>query len=408
METVSPASVGASTKRLKFMDSAMQRYVDEGKVAGIVTVLSRRGQVFHVGCYGMADRENAIPMQTDTIFRIWSVTKAITAVAVLMLYEEGEFVLDQDITDFIPSFKNTRVYVGMDGDQPELVDKERPITIRQLLTHSAGIPFGFSANMTYPEQAMQKYMTTLKQPGTELKELVDKFAEIPLVAQPNTLWHYGMGFELLARLVEIVSGQCYQNFLRDRIFEPLGMVDANYVLKKKDLPRMSALYRPREDGTIERCQPPEDEVYVTRNGRVPPGYWTPGGAGLDATPADLLRFAHMLYHRGTVDGVRILAPTTVELMASNHLPPALIPYRFSGAQPMYGYGHGLGVHTLTDHGLAGLPCANGEFWKDGGAGTLFWVDPRNDLVGLVMYQLHNFWIHPIYGKARAIAYQALE
>lgn len=416
MQMIAPEQAGFSSSRLKRLDAAMQRYIDEEKIAGMVTLLSRRGQVFHVGCYGMADREQKRRMQPDTIFRLWSVTKAITTVAALILYEQGHFTLDQDIADFIPSFRDTKVYAGMDGDEIKLVDKERPMTIRQLLSHSAGLA---SPGSTPPEKQMAAVFQSLKQPGTNLAQIVDQFARVPLIAQPNTVWNYGQAFELVARLVEVVSGKKFRIFLQENVFDPLGLVDTGYVVNARQLERFSAFYAPCEgpptygapsySGGIQQTEPPEKSIHYSPEGIIDDDvYWTPGGHGLVSTPVDVQRFAHMLLNRGTLDGVRILAPRTVDLMASNHLPPALLPYKFSGGQPFYGYGHGLGVHVLLDNGAAGVPCANGEYWKDGGSGTLFWVDPRYELVGVVMYQLDPFWIHPIWAKAKALTYQAMD
>lgn len=385
----------------------MQRYVDEGKIAGLVTLLLRRGQVFHTGCYGLADRERNIPMQPDTLFRLWSVTKAITTVAALTLYEQGHFALDQDIAEFIPAFRDTQVYAGMDGGEARLVAKDRPITIRHLLTHTSGIVSGWGAD-TLPYKKMDDLLRTLPKPGAALADVVERIAQVPLVAQPGTLWHYGHSFEVIARLVEVLSGQTFAAYLQEHIFGPLGMVDSGYVVNAERLNRFSAFYAPAEDGGLKLIEAPDKSIHYLPDGVIPPDVWTPGGYGLVSSPADLLRFAHMLLNRGALDGARILAPRTVDLMAANHLPPALLPYSFPGAQPMRGYGHGLGVHALMDHGLAGVPCANGEYWKDGGSGTLFWVDPHYELTGVVLYQLDPFWVYPIFAKVKTLAYQAID
>ena len=409
MEFVTPEQVGFSSSRLQRLDAAMQRYVDEGKIAGIVTMLARRGKVFQVGCYGMADRERSRPMQTDTIFRMWSVTKAVTTVALLTLYEEGAFVLDQDIADFLPAFRETKVFAGMDGDQPRLVDKERPITVRQLLMHTTGMASSFNAT-TLPEKEMQSLFASVFAGPVPLSlaAVVDGMARVPLGAQPNTRWLYGPSFEVAARLVEVLSGKSYDSFLHERLFAPLGMVDSGYVVSEAQLPRFSTFYAPSEDRkTLNVIDAPEKSIHYVPSGKMPENVWTPGGSGSVSTPADLMRFAQMLANRGQLEGVRILAPATVDLMTTNHMPPHLLPYIF-GERPYYGYGHGLGVHTLMDHGLAGIPCANGEYWKDGGSGTLFWVDPRQELTGIVLYQLDPFWIYPVWTQTKALVYQAME
>ncbi len=409
MQSISPEAAGFSARRLQRLDTVMQRYVDEGKIAGIATLFARQGQVFHAGCYGLADRERGRPMQTDTLFRLWSVTKAITAVAVLTLYEEGCFVLDQDIAAFLPAFRETPVFAGMEGDRPRLVGKERPITVRQLLLHTTGLASGFSLNGTPPERDMGELFRSISpEHPMNLTALVDGMARIPLAAQPNTTWLYGPSFEVAARLVEVVSSKPYDVFLRERVFEPLGMADTGFVVNAAQLERFSAFYAPGENGGgLKLIEAPEKSGHYQPDGRLPENFLTPGGFGLVSTPADLLRFAQMLANRGQLDGARVLAPRTVDLLATNHLPPSLLPYNFGG-QPYYGYGHGLGVHVLMDHGQAGVPCSNGEYWKDGGSGTLFWVDPRHELVGVVMYQLDPFWIYPVWTQTKALIYQALE
>ncbi len=407
MQTVSPEQVGVATDRLMVLDRALQRYVDDGKLAGVVTVLSRRGQIFHAKGYGCANIATNQPMRPDTLIRLWSITKVITSVAVLMCYEQGELVLDQPVADFIPAFKSIPVYAGMDGDHPRFVDQQRPITIRQLLTHAGGIASGFGGATEPPEGMMRAKIEGLRQTQPSLKEVAEGIAEVPLIAQPNTLWRYGASFEILARLVEIVSGQRYADFLQTHILEPLGMVDTSYIVTTAKLDRFSAFYTTAADKGLTEIELPDHSIHYIPDGHVPLKMWTPGGYGLVSTALDIQRLGNMLFNRGTLNGVRILAPTTVDLMTVNHLPSALIPYGFPNAQPIAGYGHGLGVHTLIDRGLAGTPCANGEYWKDGGSGTLLWVDPKYELVGTVGYQLDPFWIYPVFATVKALTYQAL-
>jgi CubicO group peptidase (beta-lactamase class C family) len=408
IQHVSPQAVGFSADRLRRVDSAMQRYVDEGKLAGIVTMFARRGQIFHVGCYGMADRERQRPMQTNTLFRMWSITKAVTTVALLTLYEEGHFVLDQNIEDFLPAFKETKVFAGMDGSQPKLVDKARPITVRQLLLHTTGMASRAKVE-TVPEQELAKVYADIDQGKPKpLAALVDALARVPLASQPDTVWLYSQSFEIAARLIEVISGKSFSTFLRERLFEPLAMVDSSHIVNKAQLERFSTFYAAGEKvGELKVLDDPEKSLHYIPDGKLPEQYFTAGGTGSILTPDDLMRFAQMLANRGQLDGVRILAPRTVDLMTTNHLPPHLLPYIFMG-QPYYGYGHGLGVHTLNDHGLAGTPDANGSYWKDGGSGTLFWIDPRHELTCIALYQLNPFNLYPVWMQLRALVYQAME
>lgn len=407
MHTISPEQVGFSTERLARLDAALQRFVDQGKIAGVVAILSRCGETFHAKGYGLANLTTNQPMQPDTLIRLWSITKVITAVATLICYERGEFVLDQPVADFIPAFGDTLVYAGMDGATPRFVAQERPITIRQLLSHSGGIASGFGGAKDPAEAAMHDKLAPLRTTNPPLAEVVAAMAQVPLVAQPNTLWRYGQSFEILARLIEITSGQSFADFLQTQIFDPLEMVDTGYVVGDDRLDRFSAFYTRGEDGNLALIETPEQSTHYIPDGALPPGTWTPGGFGLVSTAPDIQRLGKLLLNRGTLDDVRLLAPSTVDLMTTNHLPPALLPYGFPDAQPIVGYGHGLGVHTLFDHGLAGSPCANGEYWKDGGSGTLLWVDPHHELVGTVCYQLDPFWIHPVFATTKALTYQAL-
>ena len=406
MRTVSPEDVGVATDRLMHLDRAMQRYVDDGKLAGVTVVLSRCGHIFHAKGYGSANLSTRQAMQPDTLVRQWSVTKVITAVAAMICYERGGFVLDQPVADFIPSFKSTSVFAGMDGDRSRWADQELPITIRQLFTHTGGIASGFGGATEPPEATMRATIERLRQTFPSLEQVVEGIAQVPLVAQPNTLWRYGASYEVLARLVEIVSGQRYSEFLQTHLLEPLEMADTSYVVTQAQLDRFSAFYTTTE-GRLTLIEAPEQSIHYVPDGRIPPKTWTPGGYGLVSTALDIQKLGKMLLNRGTLNGNRILAPSTVDLMTVNHLPPALIPYGFPKARPIYGYGHGLGVHTLLDRGLAGTPCANGEYWKDGGSGTLLWVDPHYELVGTVCYQLDPFYIHPVFATVKALAYQAL-
>lgn len=407
MRTVSPEDVGVAPDRLIYLDRALQRTVDEGKLAGVVVALSRSGRLFHAKGYGFADLSTRQPIEPDTLVRLWSVTKVITAVATMICYERGEFVLDQPVADFIPAFRSTPVYAGMDGDNPRLVDQQHPLTIRQLLTHSGGIASGFGGATEPPEALMRATIERLRQTSASLAEVAEGIAQVPLVAQPNTLWRYGASYEVLARLVEIVSGQRYSDFLQTHILDPLGMTDTSYLVTPAQLDRFSAFYTTTEGRGLTLIEAPDRSIHYVPDGRLPSKMWTPGGYGLVSTALDLQKLGNMLLGRGLLNGTRLLAPSTVDLMTVNHLPPALLPYGFPGARPIYGYGHGLGVHTLMDPGLAGTPCATGEYWKDGGSGTLLWVDPHYELVGAVCYQLDPFWIYPVFATVKALTYQAL-
>jgi CubicO group peptidase (beta-lactamase class C family) len=380
----------------------MQRYVDDGRLAGIVTLVANKGYVVQQGCYGMADIAAGRPMQPDTIFRLWSSTKWVAAVALMTLFEEGHFVLDQDVAEFIPEFKDTKVFVAKSGDDWELAERKSPITIRQALTHTTGMGHGITN--THPVnarlgQAQKAWFAN----GADLAEVARGLAAIPLIYQPGTRWNYSLSLEIVARLVEIISGQPYETFLRERLLDPLGLTSSGYTLAPRDVKRFSALYGPAEGGGLKVLESMDEAANLP-----PPPKWTPGSYGMLSTICDYHRFGQMLLNGGTLDGQRILGPRTVALMAANHLRPDQLPYNFDDSPPVYGYGHGLGVHVLMDRGLAGLPCANGEYWKDGGAGTLCWIDPTFELVGLVFYQHVPHSAYPVFTQFRNLVYQAME
>ena len=407
MEMVKPSTAGFCEARLQHIDTAMQRFIDSGKVAGIATMVAHGGQIVHEAGYGLASHTPKKTVQPDTLFRMWSVTKAITAVAVLTLYEQGYFVLDQDVADFLPEFKDTPVHVSGEGDSMVVEPRKSAITVRQCMTHSAGISSGLSG--VHPIEKMMSACTQqLFQESATLETAVKRIAQVPLLFQPFTGWHYSHGLEVMARLVEVVSGQSYPDYLQAHIFGPLGMKDSGYHVSDAQLERFSSLYAWDDAGQLQEVETPADSPHYVPDGSDPGPRWYAGGFGLISTPQDLLRFGQMLLNEGELDGERILAPRTVALMAANHLPADLLPYHFPDSPPRYGYGHGLGVHVLMDHGLAGLPCKNGEYWKDGGAGTIFWVDPGCDLVGVAMYQLLDFWRVKIFDTFRATVYQAME
>lgn len=407
LEIARPETLGFHTRRLQRIDEAMNRLVDQGKIAGVATMLLRKGHIVHHNGYGMASIALNRPMQPDTLFRIWSMTKTITAVAALTLYEQGYFHLDQEISEFLPEFKDTPVYVSGEGDSMVTEPRKGHMTIRRLMTHSAGMAQTIG---THPVQRMMAELDEQLFFGTPvLADAVEELSKIPLIVHPGTQWHYGHGFDLIARLVEVITGQRYAVYVRENIFEPLGMTDTSYSVSQAQFDRLSAIYVLDDEQKLTEFESPERNVEYRYRDDIESGKtWTPGGTGLMSTPQDYARFAQMLLNKGTFEGKRILAPRTVELMTTNHLPAALMPYAFSGAQPIYGYGHGLSVHTLMDHGLAGVPSKNGEFWKDGGAGTLFWVDPAMDLVGICMYQLGDFWRVPVFSIYRNTVYQAIE
>ena len=368
MDTVASEKVGFSSERLKRLDAVIQRYVDEGRVPGVLMLVARHGKLAYCNNFGMMDIEAQRPTQPDAIYRIYSMTKAITSVATLMLFEENRFFLDEPVYEFIPELKDIRVYQA--GGDP--VTAERPMTIRHLLTHTSGLVYP-SANS--PVERMYDDADLFNR-HVPLRDWIKKLTALPLLHQPGSEWHYSMSTDVLGYLVEVVSGMPFDEFLRKRIFEPLGMVDTAFYVPAEKVSRLVTLYG---GGlwpiSVERMgdytQQPE---------------WSSGGGGLVGTGGDYLRFCQMLLNGGELDGERLLGPRTVAYMTANHLSPEILAYKRTPA-PGPGYGFGLGVQVLLDPVTAGRPGSVGEFGWSGAAYTHYWIDPVEDLVAVKMTQI---------------------
>ena len=379
-----PEDAGMSTERLKRIHESIQRHVDAGEICGAVTVVARRGVVVHFEANGLMDIESKKPMEKDTIFRLASMTKPITGVAVLMLVEEGKIRLNDPVSKFLPEFRDMKVAMPREraaGAAPApgaaaaldfyTVPANREITVQDLLTHTSGlvstVSGGFGAKLA---ATMAPHG-----PGDTLASYVPKLATIPLDFQPGTQWAYSgaAGPEVLSRIVEIVSGQTYDEFLRTRIFEPLGMKDTFFYPPDDRRPRLVTLYRKSPNGL---------EKDANQDGFSNKTYFG-GGGGLMSTAADYLQFAQMLLNGGELNGKRLLGPRTVELMASNH-----VGDMFNGklGRPAHGLGFGLIVQVVEDNVAAGLRVSNGSFGWDGAFGTQVWVNPKEKMVTVIMIQ----------------------
>jgi CubicO group peptidase (beta-lactamase class C family) len=391
MEIVAPHKVGLSSARLTRLDGVMQRFVDEGQLPNVLAFVARHGQVAYCKCFGERDVAAHLPVQEDTIFRIYSMSKPITSAAVLMLYEEGHFLLSDPISGFIPELQNLRVFASSRLGETETVPAEREITIMHLLPHPAGLAYGLELNepadVLYEQQGLLR-----RDESAEAK--IKRLATMPLARQPGTAWKYSVAVDVLGRLVEVVASKPFGQFLRERIFEPLGMVDTGFSVSAAQQQRFSVLYGATDAG-LEAWDPIAGE-YAT----VPA--FESGGGGLVSTAGDYWRFAQMLLNGGQLDGIRLLGPKTVALMTSNVLPPALTPF----AADQAGYGFGLGVKVLLDAAQSGMPGTAGEYGWSGAAATHYWGDPREGLVGLFMTQVIGARgpYHPLF---KLLTYQAL-
>ena len=400
MNVTSPEEVGFSSDRLGRINEMMQGYVDEGKLAGAVTMLAREGEVFHFEPYGLADIESGRQMEKDSIFRIYSMTKPITSVAVMMLYEEGHFSLDDPVGRFIPELGRMKVFDGMGEGGMKLVDQDEPITIRHLLTHTSGLSMGSHQDSPVEELYRQSDMMD---PHSALPEMVEKLSELPLVTQPGAKWRYSRATDVLGYLVQVISGRPFDQFLQDRILGPLGMEDTAFYVSEEGLDRLATVYGPNADGSIE----PLDDTFVSKF-RSPHTLFS-GGGGLTSTAADYMRFSQMLCNKGELDDVRILAPKTIEMMTSNHLPDELRPFAVgqSTASDTRGCGFGLGFRVVMDIAEHGILGSEGIYSWGGAASTIFWVDPSEELVAIMLTQMMPSSTYPLRRQFQVATYQAL-
>jgi CubicO group peptidase (beta-lactamase class C family) len=395
-----PTTFGFSTEGLKRMDAVMLDYVERGQLAGVATVLVRNGKTVHVGLHGDMDLRAGKPMQEDTIFRIFSMTKPITSLAVLMLLEEGHFSLETPIADFMPEFKQMQVLVHQTEEGMMIEPLERAITIFDLLTHTSGMGYGLEGST--PVEAMCQQAALLRMDEC-LADKVQRIASIPLHHQPGERYTYSFGTDLLGGMVEIISGMPLDRFFQQRIFDPLGMVDTDFYVSPEKLDRLAALYTTGLDGRLlDLADFPGDPT------QFPFGLWTDksqkpaflsGGGGLVSTADDYLRFARLLANKGEVDGVRLIKPEMVELMLAPHLS--------SEKLNIPGAAYGLGVLVLTDPIQAQIPGSPGSYAAGGAAHTDFWYEPVQDLTGLLMTQYIHYNALNIPHEFKILAHGAL-
>ena len=395
-----PDTVGVSPARLARLTDTLKRYVDEGRIAGTVTLIARDGRVVYYEAAGRADVERNVPMQKDSMFRIASQSKAITSVAIMMLVEEGRILLNDPLHKFIPAFKATSVVVpppadASPGSPVAVVAARRPITIRDLLTHTAGIGYGGNAARFQYDAAGfdQRYFADKAEPiGT----WVEKLAALPFDAQPGESYVYGYATDILGHVVEKASGVPLDVFFRTRIFEPLKMVDTYFFVPEAKRARLTTVYAASSSGAIVRAPDAGRSQGAYVDG---PRACFSGGAGLVSTAADYARFLQMLLNGGQLDGVRLLGPKTVELMTTNH----------TGTLYSNGtLGFGLGFEITEHVGRAGRPGLVGEFGWGGAYYTSYWVDPQEKLVVVFMSQLLPSGGLDLQGKVRTLVYQAIE
>jgi CubicO group peptidase (beta-lactamase class C family) len=404
-QTASPESVGFDSGRLARLDAYMQGVVAEGRVAGMTTFLARHGKVVEFKTYGKQSLATGRPMSDDTIFRIYSMTKPITGVAMMILFEEGKWRLDDPVTRFVPEFKNLRVMTATDGNgKPILEDMKRPPTMREIMSHTAG--FGYGLGDEHPVDKLYREKAVLG--ATGLKDMIDRTATIPLIYQPGTAWRYSSAVDIQGYIIEKITGQTLGQFMAERIFKPLKMNDTAFYVAANKANRLSAVYAFNKDlGKIEEA----DKIFD----RPLPTYLNPpsmesGGGGLTSTTMDYARFSQMLLNGGELDGVRILSPASVELMDTNVIPNSVLVNSngTSGARFNEAVGFGLDFMVVKDPRAAGTLEGKGTMSWGGAAGTWFWIDPTNDLIFVGMIQrLGGTGGDDLGSMARTLTYQAL-
>ena len=384
-------------RRLGRLDSLLGRYVDTGFLPNALMLVARHGQVVYCNGFGMIDIEHQRPMQEDTIFRIYSMTKPMTSIAVMMLLEQGYFHLKDPVSAFIPEFADVTVYVNEHTRRAP----ESPMTIQHLLSHTAGLTYDFLDSSPVDKMYTQAGM---RDRSLTLELWARKLAQLPLVYVPGAGWRYSMATDLLGYLVQVVSGQPFEDFLHEKLFEPLRMVDTAFYVPDGKTDRLTKIYG--------------DGLWEIGTDHLPdftksPG-WPSGGGGLVSTISDYYHFCRMLANGGELNGIRFVSRKTLELMAMNHVPNHLLPVEILSG-PIYGYGFGLGFSVLLDPAVAGRVASAGEFGWSGLAGTHFWIDPVEEVIAIFMTQyisrdrdgmpVQRRSIHP---DLRNLVYQALE
>jgi len=400
--SVRPEEVGMSSSRLARVDGWMQRLVDDGKLAGLSVVVSRRGQVAYSGCCGLADLARGTKMTLDTITRIYSMTKPLTTTAAMMLYEEGRFQLDDPITRFLPCFRNMRVSVGGARGQIDTVPAARDITFRDLMTHTSGLTYGFMES-TLIDALYRARGVDFQTAETSLGALVERLAELPLLAQPGAEWNYSVATDVLGHLVAVISGQSFEEFLQERVIGPLGMTDTGFHVAPGSERRFAGNYGRGADGALRLIDDAGSSRYLA------PRELCSGGGGLVSTAGDYLRFCRMMLNKGEFEGTRLLGRKSVELMTSNHLRGDMADMgqaRFSESS-YEGIGFGLGFSVMIDPAKAQILGTKGEYAWGGAASTAFWVDPAEELAVILLTQLMPSSTYPIRRELRVLTYGAV-
>ncbi len=389
-----PEKVGMSTKRLKRIDQMAEEYIKAGRYSGMVTMVARKGKVVHLNATGNTHAGGDKPMKTDTLFRIYSMTKPITAVAAMMLYEQGKFRMDDPVYFYLPEFKEQKVLVN--GEE---VEPKSPMLMRQLFTHTAGLTYGFTpdnpVDLAYNEQNLLN--------AKSLDEFVKKVSKLPLRFEPGTRYHYSVATDILGAVIERISGQTLDKYFQQRIFNPLGMNDTFFNIPSEKLSRLAGDHGWDAKNNRVFVVPADRQRDFSNNGMFS------GGGGLVSTISDYMRFSQMVLNGGQYNGVRLLSPTTIEYMTLNHLPAAARAQgrgQYPSLDLYSGQSMALGYGVVTAPAMMPAISSKGEISWSGAAGTQFWIDPKEEMIAIALVQLYQApW--PLRLDLKATSYQAI-
>ena len=397
-----PEDAGLSSSQLDRVTAWAKSWVESGKLPCVTTMVARRGKVVHLESCGLANVETGQPMAPDSIVRIYSMTKPLTTVAAMMLYEQGKFQLDDPIARYLPYFANMRVAAGGQRGKIDTVPAAREITFRDLMTHTSGLTYGFMQS-TLVDGLYRENGIDFQMAQTSLADLVERLAKLPLLAQPGAEWNYSVATDVLGYLVEVISGEPFAEFLERRVIAPLGMVDTGFHVPAEKHARFAANYARGPDGSLLLIDDPAKSAY-----RAPRAV-NSGGGGLVSTAADYMRFCQFMLNKGTLNGIRLLGRKTVELMTSNHLRgdmAAMGMPRFSESA-YTGIGFGLGFSVTLNPAEAQITGSAGEYAWGGAASTAFWVDPVEDMAVVLLTQMTPSSLYPIRRELRVLTYAAV-
>ena len=370
LPTAAPESVGLSSAQLDRVTAGLQAHIDQGHIAGVVAAVVRDGRLVYMEALGQADIEAARPMPKDAIFRLYSMTRSMTSLAAMILWEEGAFQLDDPISRYLPQFVGQRVFADAGSpDMDQTQSRDGDITVEHLLLHTSGL--GSRSSGIYRAEGVRLRSISVEQ-------MVDNAARTPLFEDPGTNWRYGISTTILGRLVEVWSGKPLEDYLQERVFGPLGMTDTGFWVEPERADRLATVYRASREGELRPYQ--MEEIPFTEQPVL-----IEGGVGLVASTMDFLRFSQMFLNGGELDGNRVLQPETVTMMTVNRIPDALLPIGFG--RPTLGQGWGFGFSIVMDASQYAYPVNDGDFWWDGSAGTRFWIDPTENMVTIVMAQV---------------------